>query len=143
MIVPTVLNQLSVSPRSTKAFITSAFDLCPSERERYVSIINFESGKLADVYTNEISEIDSLRRYPLSLTQSYRVLEDKYKENLDTVYALLNKDIQKAIDSVFKQYYDSTPRASSVEKLQHLLLTPSGLLGLVLTLVTLHYYCNP
>lgn len=43
MIVPTVLNQLSVSPRSTKAFITSAFDLCPSERERYVSIINFES----------------------------------------------------------------------------------------------------
>lgn len=124
MIVPTVLNQLSVSPRSTKAFITSAFDLCPSERERYVSIINFESGKLADVYTNEISEIDSLRRYPLSLTQSYRVLEDKYKENLDTVYALLNKDIQKAIDSVFKQYYDSTPRASSIEKLQHLLFDP-------------------
>lgn len=123
MIVPTVLNQVFMSTRSSKAFITSAFELCPSERELYVSIINFESGRLANVYTNEISEIASMRRYPLSLAQSYKTLEDKYKENTGAVYALLGKDIQKAIDNIFKQYHDNAS-VDSVEKLRQLLLDP-------------------
>lgn len=124
MIVPVVLNNLSTSTRSNKVFITGAFDLCPHERDLYVSLFNFRSGKLAKVYTNEITEANALRKYPSSLTQSYKILEDKYKDDVISVHAVLGNDIQKAINNIFKQYHDGMPHLSSAEKLQRLLLDP-------------------
>lgn len=124
ILVPVVLNKFTTSTRSNKLFITGAFDLCPDERELYVSLFNFDSKNLAKVYTNEITETEALRKYPFSLTQSYRILEEKYKEDVVSVCELLGKDIQKAIDNIFQQYHDSKLNLSNAEKLHHLLLDP-------------------